>query len=76
MTNGRSNIGRYGAIRLSRAGFIALLRCDSGAALVEYAVISFILGLLMITTMVAMQQSAGANLDGTQTALTGAAANP
>ena len=76
MTHGRSDIGRYGAIRVSRAGFAALLRCDSGAALVENAVIGSILGLLMITTLVALQESAGANLDGTQTALTNAAGSP
>lgn len=55
---------------------LALARDDSGATLVEYALISASLGVLAITTLKLIQSESGAQLVTTGTGLTAVGVTP
>jgi Flp pilus assembly pilin Flp len=51
------------------AAFRELLVDDAASALTEYAIVASVFGVLMIGTMVAMQDAAGSNITTTQSGL-------
>ena len=75
LSSGISGLTRTPPCSLSRT-VAAMLADERAASIVEYAIVASAFGVLMIGVLVALGQSGGQNLNGTQTNLANESSSP